>query len=304
MAGDAAKKPRFFKDRHVMSQPSPVPGTPATSRRPDHTATRLLFLICWVSAIIFSGYIVVYYEGALLTHTMQDWNEVLPRVYQPDSMLATAAIGAHFLAGAIVLILGPLQLIAPLRARAPVVHRWGGRFYTAAALSTGVGGLVYIALEGTVGGAVMSTGFVLYGALMVLCAVNTVRRARAGRFDVHRAWAIRLFALGIGSWLFRMDYGIWLKLIGGFGHHSHTYDGPFDKIMSFFFYVPNLAIAELIIRRRGETRTQPARTIRSASIGFIAVLVLVATILFGRSYWLPHIAHRLADLSEMHAQHD
>jgi uncharacterized membrane protein len=266
-------------------------------------STRLLFIVCWLSAIIFSAYIVVYYEGALLTHTMQDWNEVLPRIYQPGSMLATAAIGAHFLAGAIVLILGPMQLIAPLRARAPNVHRWVGRFYAAAALATGVGGLVYIAIEGTVGGPVMSTGFALYGALMVLCAVNTVRHARAGRYDIHRAWAIRLFALGIGSWLFRMDYGIWLKLIGGFGHHSHTYDGPFDKIMSFFFYVPNLAIAELIIRRRrGATQTESAQTIRSASIGFIAVLVLVATILFGRSYWLPHITQRLADLSQTHVQ--
>ncbi|QYD72640.1 DUF2306 domain-containing protein [Paraburkholderia edwinii] len=287
-----------------MPQPSSVPGISARSRRSGRMSTRLLFIVCWLSAIIFSAYIVVYYEGALLTHTMQDWNEVLPRIYQPGSMLATAAIGAHFLAGAIVLILGPMQLIAPLRARAPNVHRWIGRFYAAAALATGVGGLVYIAIEGTVGGPVMSTGFALYGALMVLCAVNTVRHARAGRFDIHRAWAIRLFALGIGSWLFRMDYGIWLKLIGGFGHHSHTYDGLFDKIMSFFFYVPNLAIAELIIRRRGGTQTESARTIRSASIGFIAVLVLVATILFGRSYWLPHITQRLADLSQMHTQRD
>jgi uncharacterized membrane protein len=284
-----------------MTQLSPTPGGAASPQRAGRTATRLLFIVCWLSAIIFSGYIVIYYEGALLTHTLQDWNEVLPRIYQPGSMLATAAIGAHFLAGAIVLILGPMQLIAPIRARVPALHRWVGRTYAVAALATGVGGLVYIAVEGTVGGTVMSTGFALYGALMVLCAVNTVRHARARRFDEHRAWAIRLFALGIGSWLFRIDYGIWLKLVGGFGHHSHTYDGPFDKIMSFFFYVPNLAVAELIIRRRNRNRPKAARTIASISIGAVAALVLVATILFGRSYWLPHITKRLADLSEMHA---
>jgi hypothetical protein len=34
------------------------------------------------------------------------------------------------------------------------------------------------------------------------------------------------------------------------------------------------------------------------------VLVLVATILFGRSYWLPHITQRLADLSQMHTRRD
>jgi uncharacterized membrane protein len=259
--------------------------------------------VCWASALIFSAYIVIFYEGALLSHTMQDWNQVLPRVYRPGSMLATAAIGMHFLAGAIVLVLGPLQLIAPLRARAPAVHRWVGRFYSFAAFATGVGGLAYIAIDGTVGGIVMSTGFSLYGALIVLCAVNTVRYARAGRFDVHRAWAIRLFALGIGSWLFRMDYGIWLKLVGGFGHHSHTFDGPFDRIMSFFFYLPNLLVAELVIRSRGTRRPEAARWLISGSIGLAALLVLVATVLFGRSYWLPHIAQRFATLHSIHAQH-
>ncbi|TDY38313.1 putative membrane protein DUF2306 [Paraburkholderia rhizosphaerae] len=285
-----------------MTQPSTLPRVSTPSRRPGRTASRLLFIVCWLSAIIFSAYIVVFYEGALLTHTMQDWNDVLPRVYQPGSMLATAAIGAHFLAGAIVLILGPTQLITPLRARAPAVHRWVGRSYAAAALATGIGGLIYIAVEGTVGGPVMSTGFALYGALMVLCAVKTVQHARACRFDAHRAWAIRLFALGLGSWLFRIDYGIWLKLVGGFGHHSHTFDGPFDRIMVFFFYVPNLFVAELIIRRRDGVQAGTARTITSLSIGVVALLVLVATILFGRSYWLPHITQRLTDLAEMRAR--
>jgi hypothetical protein len=256
----------------------------------------LLLIMCWTSALIFSAYIVIFYDGAFLSHTMQDWNQVLPHIYQPGSMLATAAIGTHFLAGAVVLILGPMQLIAPLRARAPAVHRWVGRFYAFAAFTTGIGGLVYIAVAGTVGGLVMSTGFSLYGALMVLCAVQTVRHARARRFDVHRAWAIRLFSLGIGSWLFRMDYGIWLKLIGGVGHHSHTFDGPFDMVMSFFFYLPNLLVAELVIRSRAKARPVAARPIVVAATGSAAVLVLVATVLFGRSYWLPHIAQRLDTL--------
>jgi hypothetical protein len=53
--------------------------------------------------------------------------------------------------------------------------------------------------------------------------------------------------------------------------------------------------------RRDSIRPEAALTIKSVSIGAVAVLVLVATILFGRSYWLPHIVHRLADLAQIQA---
>ena len=61
----------------------------------------------------------------------------------------------------------------------------------------------------------MDIGFGLYGALMVLAAIQTFRYARARSLSRHRTWALRLFALAIGSWLYRMDYGFWLLLGGG-----------------------------------------------------------------------------------------
>src|SRR5258708_23730305 len=82
---------------------------------------------------------------------------------------------------------------------------------------------------------------------MVVVAVKTCRYARAGSLSIQRAWALGLFALAIGSWLYRMDYGFWLLLGGGRGH-THDFHGPFDHVMAFFFYLPNLLIVEAFIR--------------------------------------------------------
>jgi Predicted membrane protein (DUF2306) len=274
--------------------------------RSDHNAavavarlspSRVLLFTAWISALIFGVYIVVFYGGALLTGSLQDWNQVLPHVYEEGTTLATWAIGAHFVAGAVVLFLGPLQLLPGLRARSPSVHRAVGRIYALASLGAGLGGLAYLVLKGAVGGLVMDAGFGGYGVLVVLAAVNTVRHARGRRFELHRAWAIRLFALGIGSWLYRMDYGIWLKLVGGIGHHSRIFDGPFDYIMDFAFYVPNLIIAEWVIRTQGRRMSvhAPNRPLRIVLVVAIC-MVAVSTFLFTRSYWGPHIVERFATL--------
>lgn len=41
----------------------------------------------------------------------------------------------------------------------------------------------------------MNIGFDLYGVLLIVAAGNAWRHARARRFDLHRAWAIRPFTL-------------------------------------------------------------------------------------------------------------
>jgi Predicted membrane protein (DUF2306) len=135
--------------------------------------------------------------------------------------------------GAILLALRHIQFFGPIRDNVPALHRWIGRLYTLAAFIAGIGGLTFIALKGTIGGASMNLGLSLYGALMLIASVETIWNAWKRNFVQHRAWAIRLFALAIGSWLYRMDYGFWLSLTPGLGH-TKTFDGPFDVVMSFF----------------------------------------------------------------------
>lgn len=247
----------------------------------------LLIAAVWISSGLFGAYILGFYLGAVGDRPEQ-WNETLPRLYEARTPLANVSMGVHFLTGAILLLAGPLQLIEGVRDRFRPFHRWLGRIYVVAALLAGLGGLVFILIKGTVGGTVMNIGFGLYGALMVLAAVQAWRHAAARRIEIHKAWALRLFALTVGSWLYRMDYGFWLLLTDGLGH-LQNFEGPFDKVMAFFFYIPNLIVAELFIR----ARRKPASMVLNllAVLGLVVAIGLTAlgTYYFTLYYWWPGI---------------
>jgi len=272
----------------VLARASDGAGSAAALR----WACRALVTVVWISAIFFGLYILAFYAGAVADGVPQRWNEALPRLYEPHELTATIGIGAHFATGTILLLLGPIQLIGAVRARVPRLHRWLGRLYVASALVTGLGGLTYIAMKGTIGGTPMNIGFGLYGALTVVAAVEAFRHARARRFDQHRAWAIRLFALAIGSWLYRMDYGIWRMLAHGVGH-TKTFDGWFDVLMAFFFYVPNLIVAEAFIRARQLRAGAAAKLGAALVLTGAAVLLAVGTYYFTLYHWGPSIVARV-----------
>jgi hypothetical protein len=273
---------------------STVEPAPPASHGPSDAAlrwaSRALVAVTWLSGAIFGAYILAHYGGAVAVARLDDWNSELPRLYEHATPLANLGIGVHFVSGGILLLLGPLQLLAGLRARRPGLHRFVGRLYVLAGLGAGLGGLTYIARKGTVGGVPMTVGFALYGALVALCAVETYRHARARRLDQHRAWALRLFALAVGSWLYRMDYGFW-ALLGGPGH-TPRFDGGFDHFMDFFFYIPNLIVVELFVRARGRSAGPKARGLASFALGFAAAFLVLATYFFTRYAWGPAIVAR------------
>src|SRR4051794_16829053 len=66
-------------------------------------SARALTSIVWISAAIFGLYIIAFYAGAVSDGTPDQWNQSLPRLYEPHEMLATIGIGAHFATGTIVL---------------------------------------------------------------------------------------------------------------------------------------------------------------------------------------------------------
>ena len=256
-------------------------------------SARLLVATVWASALIFGLYIFVFYFLSSIRGDIVQWNEVLPDLYSDDAPAATVGIGIHFAAGSIILMLGCIQLIGRIRSAYPAIHRWLGRIYVVSALLTGVGGLVFIFAKGTVGGVMMDIGFTGYGVLTIIAAVAAVYFARRRDFVRHRAWAIRLFALAVGSWLYRMEYGFWFLFTDGLGHTS-TFDGPFDQVMDFFFYVPNLLVAEVFIGRRKIVSSKVAKSLATGGMLAASVLLLVATYFFTLKFWGPEI---LAGLS-------
>ncbi len=241
----------------------------------------------WLSAGLFGAYILAFYGGAVPADRLDQWNRTLPRLYEPGHPAAALAVGLHFAAGGFILLAGPVQLMGAVRLRWPQLHRWIGRTYVVSAGIAGAGGLIYILLNGTIGGLPMNIGFGLYGALMVLASVQTYRHARARRFEAHRLWATRLFALAIGSWLYRMDYGFW-SLIASDAGHTKAFDGPFDVVMAFFFYLPNLALADLFVRA-GKPKAAWLRVPAMLALMGATFFVLLGTYYFTFYYWLPGI---------------
>ncbi|MBL9148629.1 MAG: DUF2306 domain-containing protein [Phycisphaerae bacterium] len=247
-----------------------------------------LAAIVWTSSLLFGLYILAFYAAALARGEMATWNDVLPGLYDAERPIATWGVGLHFAFGGLILVLGGVQLLSAVRRRFPAAHRWIGRLYVAACAVTAIGGLAFIASKGTIGGTVMDIGFGLYGILMLVAAVETFRHARAGRYDRHRAWGIRLFALAIGSWLYRMDYGFWIVLTGGLGHAS-GFRGPFDQFMAFFFYLPNLVVAEAFIRARSPRVPSFVKWIASLALVVATGAIVAGTWYFTVHYWGPPI---------------
>jgi hypothetical protein len=89
-------------------------------------------------------------------------------------------------------------------------------------------------------------------------------------------------ALSSGRWL-------WSALVGGFGREP-DFSGWFDAIIVFFFDVPNLAIAELVIR---VSRRNWSVLVDSGGICAAACLPQrlhrVATSMFTAGLWWPWI---------------
>ncbi|NVJ98036.1 MAG: DUF2306 domain-containing protein [Alphaproteobacteria bacterium] len=156
----------------------------------------------------------------------------------------------HFTFGPLALAIGGLQFLGAFRARKPAIHRWIGRIYVASCLLSGVGGL-FLAL-GTDQGGVAMAGFLGLAIAWIVTTSFGYADARARRFDTHREWMIRSFALTLAAVTLRIYLPLFL---GGFGMaFSEAY-----PIIAFLCWVPNLIVAEVVIaRKRRPGALQPA----------------------------------------------
>lgn len=142
----------------------------------------------------------------------------------------------HVAGACAALMIGSLQFIANLRRLG--IHRWIGRFYALACL---VGGIAGIQLAfGSTAGPIAGAGFGLLGITWLASTAQGVRHAFARRFDDHRVWMIRSWSLTLAAVTLR----IYLPLIQPLGFEF--IDGY--RAISFLCWVPNLLVAELVIR--------------------------------------------------------
>ena len=151
----------------------------------------------------------------------------------------------HVAAAATALLVGPLQFLPRLRARRRGLHRWLGRTYVAGCLAGGVAGLVMA--FGTTAGPIAGVGFGSLAVTWLLTTGQAWRSVLARRFDDHRAWMIRSFALTFGAVTLRLYLPL-LPLLGLSFMDSY-------RLTSYLAWIPNLIVAELYLR--GAFRRRP-----------------------------------------------
>ena len=223
----------------------------STSPLPDRAARwigRSFYFAAFVGLGIFGSYILLRGTGAT-TSNFEQWKGLVSGVttLSASDWIASVGIGLHYFMGAVLVLAWPILLSARIRARHRALHRWTGRVYVTAGIMAGIGGLSFILAHHN--GSAAHTAFAIWGSVMMLSAVMAYVHARAKRFDLHRAWAIRLFAMVLGSWVFDLEYQAWNDLTGGIATNKDG-NGLFDYAINYLFFVPNLLVAEFFIRNK------------------------------------------------------
>lgn len=226
----------------------------------------------------FGIYIVLRATGFTFTNFYQ-WQKLvsgLPLETSAD-WIANLGIGMHYFMGMVLVLAWPILFSTKIRARHRRVHRWTGRVYVSAGFLAGVGGLSYIVSHGAFIPPA-SVAFAIWGLVMMCCAVMAFIYARARRFDLHRAWAIRLFAVVLGSWLFDIEYETWKHLTGGLGLGADGISGPVLYAILYLFFVPNLLVAEFFIRNKHKRLVLPQnfKWLTLASLAVFSLLYIYA----------------------------
>ncbi len=158
---------------------------------------------------------------------------------------------AHCVTGLIFAVLGPLQFVAPLRRKFPLIHRISGRIFLPVGIVSGVAAFA-MGLSFPVWGAKHNVAIVVVSsAFMVFAFVNAFRLVRARQYARHREWMMRGFATGLGVALFRVGLNDVLPPLG------YDFNQAWDIVMVASFPLI-LAAAEAWIRLTRPVRSAPA----------------------------------------------
>ena len=252
-----------------------------------NAAARFWFVVAVTGQWIFAFYVAVLYGRTAVQGNFEAWNKVLPHGYVPGQTMSNAAVAAHLLLAVIVMVLGPLQLVPKIRAKAPAFHRWSGRLYIPAVALTSIAGLYMVWGRGAgVGDFVQHLGISLDAVLILVFAFLALRSALKRDFQTHRRWALRLFLVVNGVWFFRVGLMFWIVVNQGpAGFDPKTFTGPFLSFLSFADYLLPLAVLELYLRAKSTSA-------RFAMAGTLVILTLamgVGIVTATMGMWLPRL---------------
>lgn len=267
--GATRRQPREENAVHSTTTPHRLP----VEERAFGWIGRAFYLAALLGLLAFGAYIMLRAMGATISNFGQ-WNDLVSGLPMKTSAdwIANVGIGLHYLMGTVLVLAWPILFSNRIRARHRAVHRWTGRVYVTAGFFAGIGGLSFILARHV--GSAAHTAFAIWGSVMMVSAVMAYVHARAKRFDLHRAWAIRLFAMVLGSWIFDLEYRVWEDATRGAGMGTENAPGPFDYAINYLFFVPNLLVAEYFVRNQHKRFATMVRALKWPALATLAVASL------------------------------
>lgn len=154
------------------------------------------------------------------------------------NLFARPWLTLHVAGAGTALMIGAFQFLPAVRRRR-TLHRWLGRTYAASVIVGGSAGLVLA--FGTTAGPVASLGFGLLAPIWIYTTAQGWLTARARRFEEHRRWMIRSFALTFAA--------VTLRLYLPLGMMAGLSFNEIYVATAWISWLPNLLLAELYIRR-------------------------------------------------------
>ncbi|KRD41219.1 hypothetical protein ASE38_16480 [Cellulomonas sp. Root930] len=209
----------------------------------------------WTAVLLTSLAIAAYSVTPYLTSSLRaltDEGFGLASAYVDQPAAVRAAFYVHVVGGGLALLLGPWQFWAGLRRRLPRVHRWTGRTYLTAVGVGGVASLVMAPFNSV--GFVGFFGFGTLGVLWLWTGWRGYRAIRSGDVRAHQAWMIRNFACTFAAVTLRAWTGLLLGIQIPFVDGGAGVEAAFANAYAavpFLAWLPNLVVAELMVRRRG-----------------------------------------------------
>ncbi|MDM7832410.1 DUF2306 domain-containing protein [Cellulomonas edaphi] len=221
--------------------------TPERTRRRGH---RVSWTVVTLTSLAVATYAVSpYLMRSLRALAADDVGLATGYAGRPAPVLL--AFSLHVAAGGVALLVGPFSFWAGLRRRRPAVHRAIGRTYLGAVGVAGVGALALAPVN--TAGMVGLFGFGTLAVLWLATSWRGYRAIRAGDAAGHQAWMIRSFALTYAAVTLRAWTGVLVAVQAPFTSGPSGVDTAFDNAYAavpFLCWLPNLVVAEWLIRRR------------------------------------------------------
>ena len=168
---------------------------------------------------------------------------------------------AHIVGSSVFLVLGALQFAPSLRRRR--WHRIAGRIVAPAGLVSALSALwmtLFYAMP-AINGPGLYVMRLVFGTAMAAAIVVAFVAIRRGDVTTHSAWMTRAYAIGLGAGTQVFTFLPWTLFFGAPGQVMHT-------VLMGAGWVINLAIAEVVIRRRARGARRPGtRRTPSAVVG-------------------------------------